>query len=53
MYLVAAWLIFHGSAVKRVMVPTGIRFEVEKFDETKNLGLWQTMVKICWRNRDA
>ena len=27
------------------MASTGIRFEVEKFDETESLGLWQTMVK--------
>ena len=27
------------------MAPTGTRFEVEKFDGTKNLELWQTKVK--------
>jgi hypothetical protein len=27
------------------MAPSGTRFEVEKFNETENFGLWQTRVK--------
>ena len=27
------------------MAPSGIRFEVEKFNRTENFGLWQTRVK--------
>jgi len=36
---------FIGSDIQRTMASTDTRFEVEKFNRTGNLGLWQTKMK--------
>ena len=48
-----AHVFFTRSTVRRTMASTDTWFEVEKFNGTENLGLWQIWVKDCWHNRDA